>query len=210
MKKIILNILSKSKKTKLEKVGKESDRICENTLKNNSLILKSLNELGIYDFDKIINCDQYLIISSHDLKLLTRNYVISRNNWERILNARLIAVYIYDFFCNYEKLLNKHYYKELSIISDNTVIKKIKEINKSITEYRKLIKEKIDRIRHDTMAHKTRDGSKLYENINNINHQEIHKNGLKIMEFLTELHLIYNSIHEEIAENLKKRSTTQV
>jgi hypothetical protein len=164
---------------------KNKRKLLERNLKKSQNFLKGAINYKLSHVKITVECAQYVQINSYDLLILSYNYLKAKENWDKCLHARTIAVYIVDFFDNIFPIIGQAFLKKIEFIIEEETIKKFKELNREVSELKRKYDKKLRSIRNITIAHKAKIGSDLYHEINTINHKEVYDIASELTKLIT-------------------------
>jgi len=148
-------------KTKLDELRKQFENnlmIQESTLE---LLYKGVihSDLNNFKNNKLIwNASCYVNIISYDLKVIGKNLMISRTEWEKRYFARQAGLLIYESNNDLFNLFGKEFRTAILGLSDYEVFKnELKGITKKLNLYKDTNKGKLHRIRNVSIAHRDQD-----------------------------------------------------
>jgi hypothetical protein len=150
--------LLKAKLDELRKQFENNLMIQESTLE---LLYKGVihSDLNNFKNNKLIwNASCYVNIISYDLKVIGKNLMISRTEWEKRYFARQAGLLIYEGNNDLFDLFGKEFRTAILGLSDYEVLKdELKGITKKLNLYKDTNKGKLHRIRNVSIAHRDQD-----------------------------------------------------
>jgi len=175
---------------------KKYRKITESNLKRSQDFLKSSILANDKTLRVSIECSEYLMINMYDLFVLSYNYLASKNNWDKILYSRIMALYLIDFYEKIFPLIGKEVITEVDHIADIKTVESIKLICKRIAKIRNESQDNLRYIRNLTIAHKTNSGNHLLDEINKIDHKRIN-------DYVSELTGLMTKLSNQLTDILK-------
>lgn len=175
---------------------KKFRKITVSNLKKSNVLLSSSILVEDKSLKSTIECSQYLMVNSLDLFILSFNYLSTKENWDKVLFSRIMALYIIDFYDTIFPLIGRDLVHEVEKFSDSKTIDSIKLITKKISKIKKESESKLKHIRNVTIGHKSNSGNYLFEQIEKIDHKEINN-------FSTELTGLMTKLSSQLVEILK-------
>ncbi len=120
-------------------------------------------------FPLFIESWQHFNISMKDILICHNQILKCKNKDDKNLLNRTLALFLYEFLEDFQKLLNKKYRRELETVPNNdSILNKFDELKRTYKVTNENYKNNIQDIRHQTIAHKQKESSK--DLLNSINH----------------------------------------
>jgi hypothetical protein len=162
-------------------------RVTEYNMKRTQIFLKSETFAKDKSIIVTLECSQYLMINAYDLFVLSYNYLSSKKDWDKILFARIMALYLIDFYEKIFPLIGKDLISEINNFSNIETLNAIKIIGKRISKIKTESEVNLRQIRNVTIAHKSNSGSYLMDQIYNIDHKVINDYASELTGLMTDL-----------------------
>jgi hypothetical protein len=136
--------------------------------------------------DSFFNLCIFSDIVDIDLTILLAKFRLANRIQERKLYARVIALIIVDYLDNISVLIGRDCLNELKTNNMTEFVDDFKSIHKTFSIFKKDNERVLRDIRNNTIAHKSKDASKLNTYINNLNAEDIYNFGLELKTYTKE------------------------
>ena len=155
---------------------------------------KSISELqiGMSDsefkknrFPQYFNSMLFFRIAIKDILVIHKELLLTKNKEVQNIHARTLALHLYEFAQDFQKLNGKDFRRELATIpQSDEILRKFDLLKHHFHTIKPHYEQLLKDIRHHTIAHKDNDALLLNSKINNIDH-------LKIVEIETAAFLLF-------------------
>jgi len=183
----------KEKIEKMKFVSEMQNEIKEFTKKvSESIVLdyafyKGMEARNNFRYKASFELSLYCSIIQSDLILAAGSLKNSTNEIEKKIYARILSLTLYEYLKDLSSILGKELVNELKNIHFEDLIESVYNLNKEFTDYKKTKDGILKKIRHETIAHKTKNRISLIEQLFSINEMEIYN-------FATEIIILNNKL----------------
>ncbi len=166
---------------------------------------------NIYNLPFILNSVLFFKTNIKDIVLATKQMISEKDELQKNLNARTVALHLYDFLDYTKDFLGPNMRKELEVLPDSDF--HIQELNK-LKKYYQTIKESIFQelrdIRHSVIAHKDKNSIELHKKIKEINPDKINSSCMIVWVLITFILRFQKNIIISIRTNDNKKDELHV
>jgi len=194
-------------KNKLKLALDESIKTAESDINSTREFYERMKGYGIRRFDNFLNLCLYSSLTNIDLMLLTERIRLSNRRLEKLFNARIISMTVYEYLKDISDLLGFKLIGELNSNNYKEFIKEVKDLNSEFSTLKKNHDLLIKVIRNNASAHKSKNALELIHYNNNLDPNELFdiaidviNLNIKLTKFTTK---IYLKIGEEGEQNRK-------
>ena len=206
-KKNIDNVTEKSEDFKYEKIVELYEKrfkIQENTL---STIIRTIAGIKVdspSEIKVLWNIAGFVNIISYDIKIITRDMILTQDQWQKKHYARQASLIIYESINDLFELMGKDFKRLLRTYQAPELHLEIKGIRADLNLFKSNYQKKLYTIRNTSIAHRDKEALKQLLSIVQIDWNETLVMTFKFEEILSNLESFMHNILKEFMKNREK------
>ncbi len=146
-----------------------------------------LKDKGPNDLKVWANMAGFINIISYDLKVITRDMIVAKDEWQKRHYARQSCLIIYESINDLFELLGKDFKRLLRTMQNNDLQLKIKKNRSDLNQFKDDYQKYLYTIRNTSIAHRDKEALKQLATIIHIDWNTIIRITLKFEEILQDL-----------------------
>ena len=191
-------------KSRLRKASRTKLKAAVRALKQVRETRAKLTKYNMPDVLVLYDVSQFCIMYAADLTVLTRDMICREDSWESRLYARLLAMTMLECAEDLPAVLGKKFRQSLAaVVPDDRHRRRLSEITKRLSDFRKRHERELRHIRRIAAAHRDHDPNLLISMIEQLDTQrlmtiagELHDLQTEFARAMTEVFLSVNSVRE--------------
>lgn len=146
-----------------------------------------LKDKGLNDLKVWANMAGFINIISYDLKVITRDMIVAKDEWQKRHYARQSCLIIYESINDLFELLGKDFKRLLRTIQNNDLQQKITKNRSDLNKFKDSYQKYLYIIRNTSIAHRDKEALKQLATIINIDWNKIFTITIEFEEILQDL-----------------------
>lgn len=147
-------------------------KVQEHTLSVITKVVLSLKDDNEYDIRFLWNLAGFINIISYDIKVITRDLIIAKSNWQKQHYARQSCLLIYESVNDIFELLGKDFKRGITKLGVSETQLEIKQVRSDLNVFKDKYYLKLQNVRNLSIGHRDKDALKQLKSILQINPSE--------------------------------------